>query len=135
MRLRRSGTTALEFALTLPVFMVLFGGVIDCGWLFFEQSALDSSTHLGCRMGALLDSGVNDVTLNTVKANTISMIKNSMTQADLGCNSCSVTIETLYSNPARSLRCTTENDYEPLIGVLPAFGLASKAIVRMEIQR
>lgn len=134
-RAKRGGTTVLEFALTLPIFMLLFGGVIDCGWLFFEQSALDTSTHLGCRNGALSDTGVNDVNLNVVKAATIAAVKSAMTQSALACDGCSVTVETLYSNPARSLRCTTENEYQPLVGVVPPITLASRAIVRMEVQR
>ena len=48
----QSGSTVLEFALTLPLFLLLFSAVIDFGWLFYEQSALDGAIHDGCRKGA-----------------------------------------------------------------------------------
>lgn len=135
MRGNRSGVTSLEFALTLPVFVALLGGIIDSGWLFFEQSALDASAHLGCRVGSTYDSGVNDADIKTVYSKTESAIRNGMKDSLVDCNGCTVTVETLYSIPGRSLRCTIRNSYEPLVGTFPPMDLQSIVIVRMEVQR
>jgi hypothetical protein len=52
---RRRGANAVEFALTLPVFVGLVMGIIDYGFLFMMQSGLDSAVSLACREGSKVD--------------------------------------------------------------------------------
>lgn len=134
-RRQRRGANALEFALTLPIFFSFFSGIIDCGWLFFQQSALDSAVHEGCRRGATLDPGVNNINLYTLQSTTDTAITSAMSQAGVACVDCGVEIRQLYSYPATSLRCAVSNTFTPLIGVMPVNTLTSVAVVRMEIQR
>jgi Flp pilus assembly protein TadG len=56
------GNTAVEFALTLPVFMLLIVGIIEFGWLFFMQHTLQHATREGTRLalvGGQITAGGN----------------------------------------------------------------------------
>ena len=49
---KKRGANAIEFALTLPVFLVLFMGGMDWGWYFFMRAQVMNSTLIGCEMGS-----------------------------------------------------------------------------------
>jgi Flp pilus assembly protein TadG len=56
------GNTAVEFALTLPVFMLLIVGIVEFGWLFFMQHTLQHATREGTRLalvGGQISAGGN----------------------------------------------------------------------------
>ncbi|HNC95259.1 MAG TPA: pilus assembly protein [Myxococcota bacterium] len=131
----RGGAAALEFYLTLPIFLTMFASVIDFGWLFYQQSALDGAVHAACRTGATEDPGTGDALMSHVQAVTEDRIRTEMTRSSLECLSCVITVDDLYTIPARSLRCQVDNTFQPLIGVVPVSTLTARAIVRMEIQR
>jgi hypothetical protein len=40
----------VEFALTLPIFMILFIGIIEFGWYFFVQHTMQYATREGMRL-------------------------------------------------------------------------------------
>jgi Flp pilus assembly protein TadG len=50
------GASALEFALTVPFLLLLLGGVINIGFAFAEQLALDNAAREGARF-AVVDHG------------------------------------------------------------------------------
>ena len=52
---RRRGANTIEFALTLPVFVVLLAAVVDYGWYFFGVAMGEMAVHRGCRAGATVD--------------------------------------------------------------------------------
>lgn len=56
---RDRGSTAVEFALTLPIFIILFIGIIEFGWYFFVQHTLQYATREGMRL-ALVGRTLND---------------------------------------------------------------------------
>ncbi len=51
-RSRNQAQGLVEFALALPVFLLLILGVIEFGWLFFSYSATYSASREGARYGA-----------------------------------------------------------------------------------
>ncbi|MCU0554364.1 MAG: pilus assembly protein [Syntrophales bacterium] len=53
------GSTVVEFALTLLIFITLLIGIIEFGWLFFLQHTLQYATREGTRL-ALVGQTVND---------------------------------------------------------------------------
>jgi hypothetical protein len=53
------GNTAVEFALTLPIFIILFIGIIEFGWYFFVQHTIQYATREGMRL-ALVGRTIND---------------------------------------------------------------------------
>ena len=134
-RAARQGANALEFALTLPVFVTITFGVLDLGWLYFQQSALDGAVHQGCRFGALQDPGSNNVNMNTILASTRDQILLAMSSGGTPCDGCSVSVSNLYASPALSLRCSVTNHYTSLVGIVDDFPFSSTAVMRMELQR
>ena len=48
----RRGSNAIEFALTLPVFVILLSGVIDFSWYFFAGWRVSSAVREGIRVGS-----------------------------------------------------------------------------------
>jgi Flp pilus assembly protein TadG len=48
---RCEGTSTVEFALCLPVLMLLLAGFIDFGWLFYWQHTVTNASRAGARYG------------------------------------------------------------------------------------
>jgi Flp pilus assembly protein TadG len=57
------GFTIVEFALVLPLFLILLAAIIDFGILFFVQHTLQFATREGARL-ALVGRTVNDASGN-----------------------------------------------------------------------
>ncbi|MFL6182578.1 MAG: TadE/TadG family type IV pilus assembly protein [Actinomycetes bacterium] len=53
LRLRDDGASAVEFALILPLLVVLLFGIIDYGWWFGEALGLRSAVREAARLGAV----------------------------------------------------------------------------------
>ena len=49
----RRGAEALEFALTLPILLVLVSGVVDFGWYYYQQARLHEAVRFGARAGSV----------------------------------------------------------------------------------
>ncbi|MBA2319754.1 MAG: pilus assembly protein [Deltaproteobacteria bacterium] len=52
-RKRRRGSNAIEFALTLPLFLLLLSAVMDFSWYFFTTWRLSASLREGARIGSV----------------------------------------------------------------------------------
>lgn len=50
------GQAMVEFALLLPILLILLLGIIDFGWLFYNQLALNNSCREGARF-AVVNTG------------------------------------------------------------------------------
>lgn len=46
---REDGQAMVEFALILPIFLLILCGIIDFGWLFYNQLSLNNSCREGAR--------------------------------------------------------------------------------------
>jgi hypothetical protein len=76
---KERGNTAVELALTLPIFIILFIGIIEFGWCFFAQHTLQYATREGMRLaltGRTLTEGGTPLTreasiIKTIKDNTM----------------------------------------------------------------
>jgi Flp pilus assembly protein TadG len=56
---KEKGTTAVEFAAVLPIFLLLIFGIIDFGFYFFVEHTLQYATREGMRL-ALVGIQLND---------------------------------------------------------------------------
>jgi Flp pilus assembly protein TadG len=72
----KRGSSAVEFALALPVFIILVIGIIEFGWYFFVQHTLQFATREGMRL-ALVGRTLTDASGNpmTRQASIIQTIK------------------------------------------------------------
>lgn len=50
---RESGASAVEFAMVLPVFVLIVGAIIDFGFIFAQQIAFNTSVRDAARAGVL----------------------------------------------------------------------------------
>ena len=55
LRLDRSGATAAEFALVLPLLLILLLGIIDAGRYLWEINRAEKATQAGARMAVVTD--------------------------------------------------------------------------------
>lgn len=137
---RRRASTALEFALILPVFVLLVGGIMDMAWLFYMESALDRAAMLGCRAGALVDPGVGEASLDDAKTRAEEVMEEALGLNSAGLKSLPDSLEmevtTHGSSPGRSLVCAVSIQFQPLIGlVLEPLTLDASTAIRFEWQR
>lgn len=52
-RAGRSGQSMVEFALTLPLLLLVLCGIVDFGWLFSNKLMLDYCAREGARYGSI----------------------------------------------------------------------------------
>lgn len=55
----QKGQSLVEFALVIPVMILLFMGMFDFGWILHRQIQLDNATRLGARRGAVGDTNAS----------------------------------------------------------------------------
>ncbi len=60
-RRREDGQAMVEFALILPIFLLILCGIIDFGWLFYNQLSLNNACREGARY-AVVNTGEGDNT-------------------------------------------------------------------------
>ncbi len=59
---REDGQAMVEFALILPIFLLILCGIIDFGWLFYNQLSLNNACREGARY-AVVNTAENADTL------------------------------------------------------------------------
>lgn len=134
----RRGAEALEFALVLPVFVLIMVGMADVAWLFYTESSLDAATNVGCRAGALIDPGIAESNMAEVQDTTQQALVTAMTEQGLpACaDRCQAEVAVFGETPGRTLTCQVTFDHAPLIGfALSDMTLSATQVVRMEWQR
>lgn len=106
---------AVEFALTLPVLLLLLAGVMDYGWYFFVQAGVQSAAADAVRMGVDADGGVDPGALAEAAATDV------LEDAGLPClGACSVIASVEVQPGYRLLRVVVDRPYEPLVGLVPS---------------
>src|SRR5829696_3533142 len=65
---RRRGQAAVEFALILPIYLLVLGGSIEFGRAFFAYAQLLQAVQDGARYGAVLKQDTANVTTRVQQA-------------------------------------------------------------------
>ncbi len=133
----RRGGNAIEFALCLPLWVLIVAAIMDFGWIFYGQTTLDAAANIGCREGALMDPGEGDIDLLDIQeATTLRMLTVLTSFGFDECTSCEVEATTVGDPPARSLICAATREVAPITGVFTdARTLTSTQVARLEWQR
>lgn len=53
MKKREKGQSAVEFALVLPILLLIVCGILDFGWLFYNQLSVENACREGARVGCV----------------------------------------------------------------------------------
>jgi Flp pilus assembly protein TadG len=111
----RHGAVSVEFALTLPVLLMLLAGVLDYGWYFFVQVGVQSAAADAVRMGVDAAGGVDPGDLAETAAGDV------MEDAGLPClGTCTITGTIAAETGYRLLRVVVDRPFEPLVGLVPS---------------
>jgi hypothetical protein len=135
-RTSRRGGNAIEFALTLPLFLAVIVGLMDYGFLFAMQAGIDNAVSLACREGAMVDPGFQ---ANGPKVTGEQQLDSRSALFCAGVNCTKSCDETGAVAPNRTLKCQITRPITPLIGFLPASmyptSIDSASFYRLEWQR
>lgn len=122
----RRGAAAVEFGLVLPVLLMILLGIIDYGWVFFNQLQMTNAVREGARAGVVVDDPVT--ALNTADAVT----KNYLTAG--GIDLTNVTISANFVGGSDVQVTATQNPFQPLVGFVPTPAqLNATAAMRWEL--
>ncbi len=134
----RRGSQAIEFALLSPVWLMLLSGIVDYGWYGYHRATLNTSVHIGCRAASILDPQLNNTELADLIHHGETAMEDHYTTQGPGCGSdgCDPTVSSVGAPPSRSLTCSMETNFEPIIGlVMDDTTLRAATVMRMEYQR
>jgi TadE-like protein len=134
----RRGANAIEFALTLPLFLTVLFAMIEYGYLFAMQAGIDNAIATACRSGAMIDPNAGSPTAVAEATFT--------SRGAMFCDgggACSFIAEDLstgeYAAPNRTLRCSATRTMSELTGFLPEAiyppTISSASYYRLEWQR
>lgn len=133
----RRGANAIEFAIILPIWVMITLGIIEFSWMYYQQSALNASAALGCRAGSLVDPGDDDQYISAVETKAEEVLLASLIDSGGGlCDTCLVDAYTVGTAPGRSLVCEVSREVDPILGFLASrTTLDTTQVSRLEWQR
>lgn len=118
-RLRRTGASAVEFALTLPVLVTLLSAVADYGWYFFQRTTVVNVARDATRLGVVVPRSSVPGPTNLTRTYAFTMLGD----AGFSCpgSGCSVICNQLTPPGAGLILLQTRIRYEfqPLVGLVP----------------
>jgi len=116
---RRRGSNAIEFALTVPAFVLGAFGALQLGLFFFAWMMADEGARRACNDAAMLDDGTVDLAQAAETRMTSFYGHGGFTCAQLGCSA-----QVSGATPSRVVRCTANANLSDMYGlmVLPLDG-------------
>ena len=87
---REEGQAMVEFALILPIFLLILCGIIDFGWLFYNQLSLNNACREGARYAVVntAEDASTQAIINHIENSTTTVFAND-----------GVDIEIIYTAP------------------------------------
>lgn len=126
----RSATTVVEFALTMPLFVVLISAIIELSWYFHERFVLREAVRAGCMEGArvhpdgLFQSTAQDAILAGLDGRLFRELP------------ATLNITTSGETPYQVLHCDMIVSYSSLMGLVPVMdGLEMTAHTSVRFER
>ncbi len=130
-RNREQGASLVEFALVLPLFLLLVFGIMESGWLFAQLTETRNAAREGARL-AVVDYG----TATQVATETCNRAALSGSGADIVIVTTGNVTDPI-NNPNASVSVTIVKNYQSLTGFLdPVFnGVKLDSTVEMRVER
>ena len=78
---KETGQAIVEFAIVLPLLLLILCGIIDFGWIFYNQLSLQDCTREGARYGSVNAGNSDCISLTETKINNVAVdsLKKDMT--------------------------------------------------------
>ena len=127
---RRRGASALEFALTLPVVMLVLAGILEYGWYLFQLSNVVHALRDGTRIGVTVPLASPTPPTTRAEEHARAVLNGLGVPCEDG-DGCIVTAVINPSDDFDVLNLTIEVDYTPIVGLLPAPGLLQGTFTMM----
>jgi len=132
----RRGANAIEFALTLPIFVALVTAIFEFGWMFFMRSTVIHAVRDGCRAGAVIPQA--DVP--SPESVATERMSDFLAGYNIDCRSdserCGIAITTTGESPYETMDCSLSVIYEPVVGLIPhPEQLGARSVVMFELQK
>ena len=130
LRRKRSGANAIEFALTMPLFVLLIFSCIEFGYFFFMASLVEDATRQGCRIGSTISMEASPDAVNTAQDSIELLLERKLGQPCDDVHQCTVSVSVLsfeegaFDTPPELaindnyLQCQTAAPFSPAIGFL-----------------
>jgi Flp pilus assembly protein TadG len=127
----RRGSTAIEFALMLPLLMIFMAAIIDWGWYMTQRVAVARATMDGARVGATVFEPSTVAAGSLIKPRAESRARDVLAGMGMPCAamSASCVVTATYCNtgdggvcnnpPFDALVLQLRYDYTPFFGFLP----------------
>jgi Flp pilus assembly protein TadG len=125
------GAALVEFALVLPLLVVLIFGIMESGWLFAQLTETRNAAREGARL-AVVDFGTaSEVAFETCSRAQFSSGGASVAVVSVG------DVSDPIGDPTAAVTVTITNQYESITGFLDQFfqGKSLDAAVTMRIER
>lgn len=120
---REKGASAVEFALILPVLMVILFGIIEFGFILYDKAIVTNASREGARRGIVYSKDINGVTIGVpasdITDTTTSYCASYLVSLGTGSAAPSTTVTGNCAVPGSSLTVTVTYPYSFL--VLPNF--------------
>ncbi len=114
----RTGSSALEFALTLPVIVAVLAGILEYGWYLFQLSNVVHALRDGTRIGVTVPSADETGTEARAEAHARSVMDGLGVPCTEG-GGCLVSATIAPAGDINTLQMSIEVDYTPIVGLLP----------------
>ena len=132
---RLRGNNAIEFALTLPVFVAIFAAIVEFAWVYYNRAAITTAVHEGCRDGAVVSPELGDPV-----AEARTGIQDMLIRAGYDCGptfgDCLLELDLEGVSPDETLFCSADVAYLPMMGLIPyPRSIRVESTYRLEMQR
>lgn len=114
-RRRRRGAHVIEFALTLPFFMLVFTGIIEFSWYFFQRAGVVDAARIGCHEAATLNPATDDF---AVRATSVALEELQRVRLACGGGDCNVEITDLSAGVPARVVCEIDVPFTPITGFI-----------------
>ena len=128
----QNGAAMVEFAIVLPLLLILICGVIEFGVMFYDKAVITNASREGARAGitGVANSDIEDIVKDYCKFNLINLSNNDFDPAADPYDDISISID-----GSNDLTVRLEYSYDLLLGSFFGFDnttISAETVMRME---
>lgn len=131
---REVGQAMVEFALVLPIFLILLGGIIDFGWVFGNKLVASNASREAARYASIHANDSSYANNAAFVADVVSQSKDRVPDSIKPDNQINVTVDKINSNTAVKVVIKwSTNTFMPFYSkLINPINIESETIMRIE---